>query len=303
MHLHRLRWTDSFPQALRHGAVTFGNFDGVHRGHVHLIQVLKRWAVRQAGPAVAITFDPPPVALLNPAAWAAPLTTLPQRAELLHAAGADHVVALQTDASLLALSAPAFIEEVVQKQLDARAIVEGSNFRFGRNREGTIAYLNTLEYRANINFEEVPVDAVNSSRVRAAVNAGDVATASDLLGRPYSIAGTVVAGAKRGRTLGVPTANLGHVTTLVPAVGVYAGSAQVAGQWQPAAINIGPNPTFGDDARKIEVHIIDYDGDLYGDVLAVRFTQRLRETRPFNTLDELKAQLATDIAMAKAVAS
>ncbi|CAN5227491.1 bifunctional riboflavin kinase/FAD synthetase [soil metagenome] len=299
MATHRLRWTDPLPAAVQRGAVTFGNFDGVHRGHQDLLNVLKHRAAQVNGPAIAVTFDPPPVALLNPSALKLPLTTIPQRAELLHAAGADQVIVLTTEASLLALSAPAFIEDVIQLQLNAAAIVEGSNFRFGRGRAGN----NEALKATGIAFEEVPVpvDAVSSSRVRDAINAGDVTEAAALLGRPYSIIGTVVEGAKRGRTLGVPTANLDHVPTLLPAVGVYAGRVTVKGVEYAVAANIGPNPTFGEDARKIEVHVIGFDADLYGQTLSVQFVKRLRDTVPFKTIDELKRQLMTDIAAAKSV--
>jgi len=298
---HPLSWTDTAPASLTGGAVSFGNFDGVHRGHLTLIAALKRRAARVNGPAVAVTFDPPPVALLNPAALKLPLTTIEDRAELLHAAGADQVMVLKVEASLLALSAGSFIEEVIQRQLAARAMVEGSNFRFGRGREGDGAMLAALKDRTNISFDEVTVDAVSSSRVRAALNSGDVAEACDLLGRRYSIQGTVVEGAQRGRTLGFPTANLDGVPTLVPLPGVYAVEAAVDGQRYRGAANVGPNPTFGDDARKIEIHLLDFSGDLYGYAMRVEFLKRLRDVQTFATVDALKAQVSADVAAARRV--
>ncbi len=299
MALHSITWFDAAPASLTRGAVSFGNFDGVHRGHQKLMRTLRQWADRVHGPAVAITFDPPPVAILNPAALKLPLTTIAQRSELLHAAGADHVAVLRVDASLLALSAGSFIEDVIQMQLEARAIVEGSNFRFGRGREGDGQLLSALGPRSNISFEEVVVDDVSSSRVREAINAGDVGLARELLGRSYSITGTVIEGAKRGRTLGFPTANLADVPTLIPAPGVYA----VDALGHRGAANVGPNPTFGEDARKIEVHLIGYDGDLYGQSVRVEFLQRLRDVKPFPTVEALVAQVQSDIAAAKDVRS
>jgi riboflavin kinase/FMN adenylyltransferase len=153
-------------------------------------------------------------------------------------------------------------------------------------------------------FEEVPPlvvagEPVSSSRVRAALDAGDVTTAGELLGRPYTIAGTVVTGAKRGRTIGFPTANLDGVETLLPKEGVYAVRAVVDGVGHPAAANVGPNPTFGEAARKIEVHLLDFAGDLYGKPLAVEFVARLRDTRPFDGPGALVEQLKRDVAAAR----
>jgi riboflavin kinase/FMN adenylyltransferase len=295
-----LSWTEPPPGELTGGAVTVGNFDGVHRGHQQLIAAAKRWGEQVQGPIVAVTFDPPPLHLLNPQAAKPPLATPAEKAELLRAAGADHVVVLRTDAGLLSLSPDAFFEDVIVGLFRARAVVEGYNFRFGRGRAGDTAQLRELCATAGIAFEEVPPqiidgEPVSSSRVRAALLAGDVAEAAKLLGRPYRIAGTVVTGAKRGRTIGFPTANLGDVPTLVPKEGVYAVRAIVNETTYPAAANIGPNPTFGEDARKIEIHLIGFAGDLYGQPLAVEFVTRLRDTRPFSGVQELSEQLQRDV--------
>jgi riboflavin kinase / FMN adenylyltransferase len=296
MPTHFLHWTETAPEAVARGAISFGNFDGVHKGHARLLQLLTGLALRVQGPAVAITFDPPPVALLRPADLKAPLTTIAERAELLHAAGAHEVIVLKTDASLLALSADAFMEDVILGQLSARAIVEGSNFRFGKDRSGTVAELRALP----LLVETLAVDGISSSAVRGHVNTGDMATAALLLGRRYAITGTVVAGAKRGRTIGVPTANLANVPTLVPLGGVYAGHAVVRGERYAAVANVGPNPTFGEAERKIEVHLLAFQGDLYGEALRLEFATRLRDTRTFRGIDELKTQIAADISAAHA---
>ena len=304
-----LPWTEHPPSEFTGGAVTVGNFDGVHLGHRELVAAARRWADRLGGPAVAVTFDPPPAALLYPRPdKAVPLTTLADRAALLHAAGADHVVVLKTDAGLLSLSPEAFFEDVLAGLFRARAVVEGYNFRFGRGRAGDTATLRELCDKAVVKFEEVPPlvvggEAVSSSRVRAALVAGDVAHAAELLGRPHRITGTVVTGAKRGRTIGFPTANLDGVETLVPGVGVYAVRAAVGGASHPAAANVGPNPTFGEDARKIEVHLIDFAGDLYGKELAAEFVARLRDTKPFASAGELAEQLKRDVAAARRLLS
>lgn len=302
-----LEWTGGPPPGFAGGAVAVGNFDGVHRGHRELVATAARWAKHLGGPAVAVTFDPPPYQVLVPDAPARPpLTTLADRADLLHAAGADRVVVLRTTRELLGLSPEEFFGGVVGRLLRARAVVEGYDFRFGRGRAGDTATLRRLCEAAGVGFEEVPplLDAgepVSSSRVRAALVAGDVATAAGLLGRPYRITGTVVGGAKRGRTIGFPTANLDEVPTVVPGTGVYAVRAAVEGQTWPAAANVGPNPTFGEDARKIEVHLIGFGADLYGRPLAVEFVAKLRDTRPFGGVNELTEQLRRDVDAAKAV--
>jgi riboflavin kinase/FMN adenylyltransferase len=297
-----LDWAEHPPTNFTGGAVTVGNFDGVHRGHQALVGAARRWADRLNGPAVAVTFDPPPHRVLFPSSPVRPpLTTLADRAALLHAAGADHVAVVRTSAALLALSPEAFFEDVLVRQLGAKAVVEGYDFRFGRARAGDTAALKALCDAAGLGFElvsplEVGGEVVSSSRVRAAIVAGDVAHAAELLNRPYRIAGTVVTGAKRGRTIGFPTANLGDVPTVLPANGVYAARADVGGKAYPAAVNVGPNPTFGEDARKVEVHLIGFAGDVYGAELGVSFAGRLRDTRPFAGIAELTEQLKRDVA-------
>jgi riboflavin kinase/FMN adenylyltransferase len=278
----------------------------VHRGHQALVVAARRLAETASGPVVAVTFDPPPHQVLHPGSERPPLTTLPQRAELLHACGADHVVVLRTSPALLALSPEAFFEDVLARQLGARAVVEGYNFRFGRGRAGTNDTLRTLCHASGLGFEEVPPFAldgepVSSSRVRTALVSGDVERAAYLLNRRYEIAGTVITGARRGHTIGFPTANLGDVPTVLPGNGVYAVRATVDGRTWPAAANVGPNPTFGEDARKIEVHLIDFAGDVYGKPMSVEFVARLRDTRPFNGVSELVAQLKRDIEHASRV--
>jgi len=303
MELLRLPWMIHPPEAYIGGAVTVGNFDGVHRGHRELILAAERQAEHLGGPTVAVTFDPPPTHLLYPNTVKPPLTTLVQRAELLGEAGADFVVVLQADAGLASLSPIAFFEDVLRGLFQAKAVVEGYNFRFGRNRAGDGEQLRSLCDAAGVTFEEVsPLmiagEAVSSSRVRAALLACDVVAATLHLGRRYSLQGTVVTGAQRGRTLGFPTANLADVPTVLPGNGVYAVTAMVDDRTYAAAANIGPNPTFGDDSRKIEVHLIDFSGDLYGRNLKIEFVQRMRETKPFSGIATLKAQLQLDIAAA-----
>ncbi len=290
---------------MRAGAVTFGNFDGVHVGHRDLVRAARRLAETVGGPAVAVTFDPPPAALLRPVAGMLPLTTLDERADQLRAAGADGVAVLDVDAALLALSPEAFFEEVVGRVFGARAVAEGYDFRFGRARAGDTALLRKLCAASGVLFGEVPARLVggepaSSSRVRAALLAGDLTTATDLLGRAYSVSGVVESGARRGRTIGFPTANVGQVRTLLPCEGVYAARVFVNNQTWPAAANLGPAPTFGEPTRKLEAHLIDFAGDIYGRTARVEFVARLRDTRPFAGAADLVEQLRRDVLAARA---
>ena len=304
-----LDWNATPPEPCRHGAVSIGNFDGVHLGHAALLRELRARADRLGGPAVAVTFDPHPLQLLRPAQFQPVLTTLDDRAALLQKAGADHVVILKTTPELLQLRADAFFNQVVRRQLDAKALVEGENFCFGRDREGTMDTLRLLCKQGGVAlgivapFTTADGRPVSSSRVRGALVAGDVRGAIDLLHRPYRIRGTVAAGQHRGGKLGFPTANLEHLQTLVPKDGVYAGRAVLGVDSWAGAINIGPNPTFGENARKVEVHLLDFDGDLYGKLLAVDFLDRLRDTQPFPNVEALVAQLRMDVEATRRIAA
>ncbi len=303
-----LRSLENLPDHLRKGAVTIGNFDGVHRGHARLVERLLVKAHEVGGPAIVFTFDPHPVRLLRPDAAPPPLTWTDRKAQLLDELGVTAIVAYPTDEALLQLTPEDFFRTIVQQKLAARAMVEGPNFFFGHNRAGNIDTLARLCAAAEVSLEIVqPVkigdDFVSSSRVRAAIQAGDVDLARQLLTRPYRVRGMVTHGAGRGQKLGFPTANLEAIDTLLPAQGVYAARAlAVAGNW-PAAVNIGPNPTFGEQATKVEVHLIGFEGSLYGQPLEVEFLSRLRSIRPFESIEALKAQLARDIAAARQIES
>jgi len=318
MAIHTLPWHEAPPAGCRGGAVSVGNFDGVHRGHVALVEELRRQAAAIHGPAVVLTFDPHPLQLLRPDSYPPPLTPPAERARLLQAHGANEVVVLRTTPDLLDLTAEEFFERVMRGQFDARALVEGVNFGFGRGRGGNVDTLAELCRRDGLGLVVVPPlqldgEPVSSSRIRSALQRGAVAEAAACLGRPYRLTGTVGVGQRRGATLGFPTANLERTETLIPGDGVYAGRTWLPsplappgrgvggeGFW-PAAANIGPNPTFGENARKVEVHLIGFQGDLYGSELSVDFIERLRDTRRFGDVNELIAQLRTDMDQAREI--
>jgi len=252
-----------------------------------------------------VTFDPHPLQLLRPEQFQPVLTTVADRAELIHCQGVDHVLILQTTPELLQLTAEEFFDEVVRSRLQARVLVEGVNFGFGRQRQGNIETLRRLCDLSGLELVVVPPftraegTVVSSSRVRTALVQGDVGKAADFLGRLYRLRGKVGHGQGRGRTIGFPTANLQGIETLIPGDGVYAVRAWHGETCWPGAANVGPNPTFGETTRKIEVHLIGFQGDLTSQSLAIDFVERLRETRPFSGVDALVEQLKKDVATAR----
>ena len=289
-------------------AVSVGNFDGVHRGHAVLARHLRAAADRLGVPAVALTFDPHPASLVRPGGAPVPLTTPARRAELLLALGLDAVLVQPVDRAFLGLAADAFYRDVLRGRLRAAAIVEGPDFRFGAGRAGDVDLLRRLCAADGVAIEvvePVAVDGgtVSSSRIRALVTAGDVAAANMLLTAPYRASGTVVTGARRGAALGFPTANLGDLATLVPGAGVYAARATVHGDTcrHPAAVHVGCNATFGETVATVEAHLVGFAGDLYGRTLHVDFLQRLRDTRRFDSVGELVAQMTRDVEAALGV--
>lgn len=299
------RWSEAAPAC----AVAVGNFDGVHLGHAAIARRLVETARGLGLPAVVLSFDPHPAAVLRPAAAPPALSTIARRAELLLALGVDAVLVQPTDRQLLSASPELFFSDLLRTRLGARAIVEGTDFRFGAGRHGDLALLESLCRRDGIVVAAVtPVTvagtAVSSSRIRELIAAGRVGEAATMLTAPYRLRGTVVTGAGRGQPLGFPTANLDRIATLQPAPGVYAAVATPAGTpgtRHPAAVHVGRNETFGAEQITVEVHLIGFSGTLYGSDLDVDFLERLRDTQRFASVDELKAQLAADVARAATV--
>lgn len=289
-----------------------GNFDGVHTGHAAIVAALRATAQRLDVPAVALTFDPHPASVLRPEAAPVPLTTPERRAELLAALGVDAVLVQPADERLMSLPAESFYTDVLRGRMRAAALVEGADFRFGAGRRGDVMLLREWCAADGLAFDVVaPVldggEPVSSSRIRSLIAAGAVEAANRLLTAPLRLRGMVVRGKQRGAGLGFPTANLGSIATLVPGQGVYAARAAVAAvdgdrTTHVAAVHIGPNVSFGETAVAVEVHLVGFSGDLYGRSLDVDFLGRLRDTRRFDSIDELKAQLAADVAAAVAIA-
>lgn len=285
---------------LRGGAVTIGNFDGVHLGHARIVEELSHMASRLDGPAIVFTFDPHPVRLLRPEEVPPPLTWTRRKASLLAELGIDAVLAYPTDPSLLQLTPNEFFDQIILRLIGARGIVEGPNFYFGRDRGGSIETLGQLCDEHDVELKVVaPLvtegEIVSSSRIRRAIAEGRMDLASQLLTHPYRLRGMVRHGASRGAQIGFPTANLDAIDTLIPAPGVYAGRTWIQDIPHPAAINVGPNPTFGEETTKVEVHILDFTGNLYGEPLEVDFLSRVRDVRSFDSVQQLREQLHKDV--------
>jgi riboflavin kinase/FMN adenylyltransferase len=292
--------------------VALGNFDGVHLGH----QVVVRRAVEEARSrgmrAVAVTFDPHPRAVLRPGSEPKLLTVLEVREELLLGCGVDEVRVLRFDLDLSKKSPGDFVREVLVGELGAGVVVVGENFRFGYKASGDLKDLDRHMRDAGGEAYAVPTyvlgeaagsgEAINSTRIRMLLHDGEAREAARLLGRPYSLRGVVVEGDKRGHALGFPTANvLPGAVALVPGRGVYAGHVRVGEERYGACTNVGVAPTFERRESRVEAYLLDYEGDLYGEVIDVTFEERLRPEKQFSGVYELKEQIARDVAEARRV--
>ena len=322
MTVRRYDGVAAVPAGLGPTVVTVGMFDGVHLGHRALLDRVAAEAAARGVPAAAVTFDRHPLAVLRPGSEPPLLTTLDRKVELLGEAGVEVVLVLAFTPELSQVGAEAFAADVLFDGLGARAVVVGENFRFGHKAAGDPDLLADLGRPRGIEVVAVGLHAnggqvVSSTRVRAELAAGDVAAAAASLGRPHAVEGVVVAGNRRGGpVLGMPTANLDLPTGIaIPADGVYAGHLtdelpEGSGEPQggapvdrpvarPAAVSVGTNPQFGSERRRVEAHVLDFDGDLYGHRVSVGFAHRLRGQAVFADVEELAAQMHADVDQAR----
>jgi riboflavin kinase/FMN adenylyltransferase len=303
------RGIDATPEGWPASVVAIGVFDGVHRGHAALVRTAAKAAAEREARSVVVTFDPHPTAVVAPHAVPPQLTTVERRIELLGALGVDAVCVLPFTEELSKLSPDYFVRHVLVGGLHAKAVVVGENFRFGHKAAGDVKRL--AELGEEFGFEVLPqtlsADAVDgspaseafsSTRVRRLIAEGDVAGAAEVLGRDHGIEGTVVHGEGRGGTaLGFPTANIEWTPgAAIPADGVYAGWFHHDSHRHAAAISVGTNPTFDGKVRTVEAHLLDFDGDLYGESVRLDFTARLRGQVTFEGIEPLIAQIETDVA-------
>jgi riboflavin kinase/FMN adenylyltransferase len=285
--------------------LALGNFDGLHRGHMKIIDRVRRRAGERAGTPAAMTFDPHPPRVLRPDKAPPLLMTKAQKLEALGRAGMQGIAVLRFTRELSLWDPETFVRTVLVDWLRVSEVWVGANFLFGHNREGTFTVLRSLGARYGFRAEKIdPVRykdfVVSSTRIRRLVSEGRVDEAGALLGHHYFIDGTVTRGAGRGRQLGYPTANLATENELLPPAGVYATTACVDGVVHPSITNIGMRPTFGDVTTiTTETHIFDFDRDLYDATVRLSFVQRLRDERAFPDVDALRAQVEADCRSAR----
>ena len=296
----------------KNAVISIGNFDGVHIGHQALFHEVIEKADAMGGTSIAMTFEPHPIRVLkknnNP-----PLITLyEQKIELISNSDIDVLICVPFTHEFAAISARSFVEDILVKQIGMKAIVVGKDYTFGRNREGSIDLLK--EYAKELDFEVIVsnwiqvsrdrANRISSTRIRELVIDGKVRDAQPLLGRNYQIRGIVSRGRDRGgRLLGCPTANITLQDELCPKTGVYAVTVECLGQKFKGVANIGYSPTFDDLQFTVEVHILDFSGDLYGKEIRVNFIERLRDEIRFNSIEELSDQIQKDIQHAREILS
>lgn len=288
----------------RPSAVTIGKFDGVHRGHQHLVSQLIEHARRRDLASVVVTLHPHPITVLRPNTAITYLCSLEERVATLRALGVDQVGVLSFTSELAQLSYREFVALLVD-ELQLRFLLVGADFALGRDREGNAEAMRALAAERGFEVQELPLlgegDAKVGSRVvREALTQGNVEAVARLLGRPFALHGPVVRGAERGRTIGFPTANIAIAADLaLPSFGVYVTRARLGENNYPSVTNIGQRPTFGEVRPTIEVHLLDFDGDIYERDLRIDLLHRLRPEQRFDGVDELVSQILQDVVAAR----
>ena len=291
---------DARPPWLVHPVLALGNFDGLHRGHLKIIERVKRGAAEHGGTPMAMTFDPHPPRVVRPDKAPPLLMTKAQRLDALHKAGINSVAVVRFTHEMSQWDPDTFVRTVLVEWLRVSEVWVGANFLFGHGRSGNFTSLRTLGQRYGFRADKIdPVRykefVVSSTRIRRLVAEGRMDEAAALLGHGYYVDGDVVEGKRRGRELGFPTANLRTANELIPPHGVYATTLTVDGIIHPALTNIGVNPTFGDgSATTIETFVLGFNGDLYGRQVRLGFVLRLRDERRFDDVDALKTQMEAD---------
>jgi riboflavin kinase/FMN adenylyltransferase len=284
--------------------LTLGVFDGLHLGHQLIMRTVVERARAVGAVPTVITFDPHPRAVLHPQTAPPLLQTFDQKMEALKVLGIEQTIVLRFTREFAAVRAEQFLKDVVTERLHAREVYLGKGFAFGHKREGNIELLRRLGRELGFVAGEVPEvklrgRRVSSSKIRELLSCGEVNLARRMLGRPYGVEARVEHGAERGHKLGFPTANLHPHNRVIPKNGVYVTATLIDGDWRRSVTNVGLRPTFADATEpSVETFVMNWDGDLYGDVVRVRFLHRLRDERKFSSIDELKTQIARDVARA-----
>ncbi len=285
---------------LRGTVLTLGVFDGLHLGHQRIMKTVVKSAKTNRAVPTVITFDPHPRAVLHPENSPPLLQTLDQRLANFEVLGIEQAIVIRFDKEFASIDAETFLHDIVHERLQAREVFLGKGFFFGKNRGGNIELLKKMSTKLGFFADEVAEvrlrgKRISSSKIRQLLADGKVNLARRMLGRPYGVEGQIIHGLERGRTIGFPTANLHPHNRVIPRYGVYATANLIDGIWRRSITNVGIRPTFEDEKNpSIESYIFDFDGNLYGDVLRVRFLHRIRDERKFNGIDELRAQIERD---------
>jgi riboflavin kinase/FMN adenylyltransferase len=305
--MQRLIIADGIPDDLKGSIVALGNFDGFHLGHQAVVSRAIARGFHERRPVIVATFDPHPVTHFKPDLPPFRLTTLDQRQALFAHAGADAMLVFEFNASLASMDADVFVAQVLAGDIDAAGVVTGDDFSFGKGRTGDVALLKALGERQGVIAEAVPQvllegERISSGRIREALIAGDIGTATHMLSRDYAISGTVQRGDARGRELGYPTANVDLADYQRPKYGIYAVRVTLDdGTEHPGVASLGVRPTFSPPQELLEAHIFDFDGDLYGRQIEVALHAYIREEKKFDSLDALTAAMRDDEAKARQI--
>jgi riboflavin kinase/FMN adenylyltransferase len=305
--MQRLILADGIPDDLKGSIVALGNFDGFHLGHQAVVSRAIARGFHERRPVIVATFDPHPVTHFKPDLPPFRLTTLDQRQALFAHAGADAMLVFEFNASLASMDADVFVAQVLAGDIDAAGVVTGDDFSFGKGRTGDVALLKALGERQGVIAEAVPQvllegERISSGRIREALIAGDIGTATHMLSRDYAISGTVQRGDARGRELGYPTANVDLADYQRPKYGIYAVRVTLDdGTEHPGVASLGVRPTFSPPQELLEAHIFDFDGDLYGRQIEVALHAYIREEKKFDSLDALTAAMRDDEAKARQI--
>ncbi|MDQ4122520.1 MAG: bifunctional riboflavin kinase/FAD synthetase [Acidobacteriota bacterium] len=290
---------------LRPTVLTLGVFDGLHLGHQRIMATVVERAKAVKAIPTAITFDPHPRAVLQPENAPPLLQTLDQRLGALEVLGIEQTIIIRFSREFAATNAEDFLRDIIRERLQAKEVYLGKGFAFGKGRAGNIGLLRELSRELGFFADEVEEvqlrgQRISSSTIRQLLSEGKVNLARRMLDRPYGVEGRVVHGQQRGRTIGFPTANLMTENRVIPRSGVYVTATLIEGKWRRSITNIGVRPTFEQQAQPtIETYVLDWDGDLYGDVIRVRFLHRVRDERKFSGIEELKTQISKDLRRAE----
>jgi len=297
---------ENIRRKFRNPVLTLGNFDGVHLGHQRIFEDLREEARKIDGEAVVFTFDPHPLQVLSPQECPPAITPFKQKLMLLQKLGIDVVIVAAFDLDLANLTPEAFVKGVLVDKIGAKKILVGFNYFFGKNRRGNVEMLKRLGQKYG--FEVKVVDAmtvndipVSSSKIREFIQSGKMPEAAQLLGRNYLLIGKVIWGADRGKKLGFPTANLEVLNGLYPKTGVYAVEVIMGDKTYPGVADVGYNPTFGQNPLSVEVHILDFARDIYGEEIQLIFHERIRDEKTFENPESLAEQIRRDIDAAKKI--